>query len=307
MDAIQVVVPTNITPGCFVSVVAVVGTTVSNSATIAVNPGGGTCSDPNLGITGDLLLSFGGQTNVNSGNLTIAQLTAPMGGGALGTFNGAIGNFQNTQGAQYSSGFGFVSIGSCIITLPLAGGATNPFQTTGLDAGTITVTGPTEGPVALMLNPVAAGSYIGLLDSGFIPQSGGAFTFDGSGGKDVGSFEVIVNFPNPLLSWTNISSVSPISQSQGLTLTWMGGDPNSDVQIMGSSSSGNVTVGFLCFAPVTALTFTVPTYVLDALPLGNGNLSLFNGTTPVSFTATGLNYGSASGVVGFTINATYTN
>ncbi|HYL39424.1 MAG TPA: hypothetical protein VEV17_26135 [Bryobacteraceae bacterium] len=307
MDSIQVVVPPGLTPGCFVSVIAVVGTVVSNSATIPVNPGGGTCADSNSGITGDLLLSLGGQTNVNSGSLTVAQITGPSGQGGISTFNAASANFQNTQGAQFSSGFGFVSIGSCIVTLPTASGSTNSFQTTGLDAGAIRVTGPTEGPITLMANPISAGSYVALLDSGFIPDSGGAFTFDGSGGNDVGSFEVIVNFPNPLLSWTNMTSVSPISQSQGLTVTWTGGDPNSDVEIFGSSSSGNVSVGFVCFAPVSWQSFTVPSYVLYALPLGDGSLSLFNATTPVSFTAAGLNNGVASGAVGFTIDATYSN
>lgn len=308
MDAIQVVVPPNVAPGCFVSVIAVVGTTVSNTATIAVNPGGGVCVDASLGITGSLLLTLGGQTNVNSGSVTIAQLTSPTSaGGGLSTFNAAIAGFQNTQGSQFGSGFGLVSLGSCIVTLPGSGGSTGSFQTTGLDAGTITVTGPTEGPVTLTANPFAAGTYFGQLDATFIPDSGGAFTFDGAGGKDVGNFEVIVNFPNPLLNWINMTSVSPISQSQGLTVTWIGGDPNSYVEITGSSTSGKVTVSFLCLAPDSQQTFTVPSSVLYALPLGDGNLSLFNTTTPVSFTAAGLNNGFASGIVGFTINATYGN
>jgi hypothetical protein len=261
-----------------------------------------------LGITGDLLLTLGGQTNLNTGSVNVAQFTGPSGsGGGISTTNAAIANFQNTQGTQYSSGFGFVSIGSCIVLLPGSGGSSTPFQTTGLDAGTITLTGPTEGPLTLMTNPFAKGSYFGQLDAAFIPDSGGAFSFNGSGGNDVGSFQVVVNFPNPLLNWTNMTTVSPISQSQGLTVTWIGGDPNSYVEITGSSTSGNVTVSFVCLAPDSQQTFTVPSSVLYALPLGNGNLSLFNSTTPVSFTAAGLNNGFASGIVGFTINATYGN
>jgi hypothetical protein len=56
---------------------------------------------------------------------------------------------------------------------------------------------------------------------------------------------------------------------------------------------------------VSAQQFTVPAYVLAALPLGNGNLYMENITKYQSFAASGLDAGYAFGGVQYTINWTY--
>ena len=55
------------------------------------------------------------------------------------------------------------------------------------------------------------------------PLTGGtAYTFTGPGGKDVGKFTATLTFPVPL-TWTNESSISAVTESQGQLITWTGG------------------------------------------------------------------------------------
>jgi hypothetical protein len=58
-------------------------------------------------------------------------------------------------------------------------------------------------------------------------------------------------------------------------------------------------------APQADLQFTVPTYVLLALPAGQGSLSLFNSTQAVLFTVTGIDFGTASASTSFSNTPAY--
>lgn len=62
---------------------------------------------------------------------------------------------------------------------------------------------------------------------------------------------------------------------------------------------------FTCYVPVSAGTFTVPSYVLLAMPVGTGTVMLENSTAPVTFSASGLNYGIGIAATTSTISATY--
>lgn len=50
---------------------------------------------------------------------------------------------------------------------------------------------------------------------------------------------------------------------------------------------------FNCYAPQTALTFTVPSYITMAIPAGSGYLSLTNATKLLNFQVSGLDYAYA--------------
>jgi hypothetical protein len=173
-----------------------------------------------------------------------------------------------------------------------------------LDAGTINLTGPagTYG-----LSKFVTGSYEASLPAGAITSSGGAFTFNGAGGVDVGSFNTTINLPNPLLNWTNQSTDATVNRAQGIPISWTGGASNSYVVITGSSS--NTTTGasgsFTCITTQTALSFTVPSYVTSTLPAGSGSLDVENIANYGTFTATGLDIGIAFGFTGASINSTY--
>jgi len=173
------------------------------------------------------------------------------------------------------------------------------------------VTGPSgTQPV----NPIASlpGAYDTQLPTGFIPAAGGSFVFTGTGGKDVGAFTATVKYSNPL-TWTNMNAITSVNRSQGATVTWSGGAPNSYVLISGSSSSpatanganGIVSAGFFCYAAVGAGQFTIPSYVLLGLPAGMGSLNVENATTQTPFTASGLDYAYGFAAISFAIAPLY--
>jgi hypothetical protein len=156
--------------------------------------------------------------------------------------------------------------------------------------------------------PAVPGFYGANLPAGYIPSAGGSFTFAGTGGANVGKFSSTLNFPSPL-SWTNSASISAISRSQGVSVTWTGGAAGTYVTINGTSTATvagqPLSVSFTCAAPVSAGQFTVPSYVLLALPAGSGTLGLDNFTNPTTFTASGLDFGYQYAGSDVSINATY--
>ena len=106
----------------------------------------------------------------------------------------------------------------------------------------------------------------------FIPTTGGKFTFaNGSGGPDVGSFNTSLTVA-PTLVWTNMSSVGPnISSSAPPTLTWTGGDTSGYVIIQWVVGAASGRIGFSittfsCTVPQSALQFTIPQWVMLAMP-----------------------------------------
>ena len=174
---------------------------------------------------------------------------------------------------------------------------------TGLNAGTITVTQPSGGPVTLTSVPSVAGDYFAQLAT--IPPTGGTFVFTGGGGTDVGPFTATVNFPNPLLVWTNQSAAAAVTRAQGLTVNWTGGAAGSYVIISGSSSNANATGFYTCLAPVAADTFMVPYYILLGLPAGTGSTEVGNNTSYGTFAATGISSGVTYGGLAFAVTTTY--
>jgi hypothetical protein len=152
---------------------------------------------------------------------------------------------------------------------------------------------------------VLAGEYFVTPANSFFPATGGTFTFTGTGGKDVGPFTASISYSNPL-SWTNMSSISAVTRASGQQITWSGGTPNSFVFISGSSASNTASASFTCYALANAGQFTVPSYVLLALPpSSNGTLSI-NNTNFSTFSASGItNGGTVTAGVSFSINPNY--
>lgn len=324
LNQYNVVIPSNSQTGCGVSVAAVVNNVTSNFGTLPIEPGGGVCQDTALGYNGTQLSAEVTQTNYSSGVVELFQSTSPATSGTgTTTTQLAIGNFTQYTGSTTVSTSGFISLGSCTVTEVAVVTGTTTVTTTGLDAGNITVTGP-GGTVPLVseasLFP-AIGTLAGLyatinasgastLPTGFITP-GGTYTFQGTGGTttpSVGPFKTQIVFSNPLFQWTNQAAAANVTRSAGQQITWTGGSPGTYVYMSGSSSNGSISGSFQCYSPVEALAFTIPGFVLDTLPAsstGAGNLAVENSTAPVSFTATGINYGFGIGALSYSINATY--
>jgi uncharacterized protein (TIGR03437 family) len=307
LNQINVTIPTNVQTGCGVSVVAVTGTVVSNTVTIPINPGGGVCSDSAFGITGTQLLSESGQTSTpaySGGYLSVSRSIYD------GMTEGEIGaSFLSYPASQTSfTGYTSPSLGNCIVIQAIqTTSTTTPTLPTALDAGTISVTGPAG---TQQIPELAIGAYSLQPSSTFLPATFGTFTFTGAGGKNVGPFTVSISYSNPL-SWTNMNAITSITRSQGVTVNWTGGASGTYVFIYGGSSnaSGSVSVSFECYASVSANQFTIPSYVLLALPTtsSNGSLSVSNYAPSQPFSASGLTTGSASASagVGFSISPAY--
>jgi uncharacterized protein (TIGR03437 family) len=313
VDEVDVTIPANAPTGCFISVVGVSTAGVTtNFLTLPI--GNGECQDPGLGYSGSTLTALSGQTTVRTGFVEMIYTTSPAVSGSGTQVNTeAAADFQSTTGSAYGTGSGIVSIGGCFVLESSAsstGGSTGTSTTTPLNAGTITVTGPNAAPVTLMTEGAnLPGYYFDMLPAGFLTTSGGSFQFQATAGTvapAVGAFTTSVNFPTPLLQWTNQAAAATVTRSAGLLITWTGGSAGTYVIISGTSSSTSASGFFTCLAPVAAGQFTVPSYVLGTLPASTiGSLGVANETVPQSFTATGLDYGFAIGYVSYDISATY--
>ncbi len=276
---INVYVPQNVQPGCGVPVVGVGAGFASNTVTIPVAAGSGVCVDPIHGIDGNAILASTNQTSYTSGTLAVAQVSTVKQTSAF-----ASGGFIKDQNVPYAPGYGLVTPGGCLV-LQSATGLTGTI--TYLDAGSISVTGPGG---TLQLTKAVQGQIIAYevnFPAGFFPASGGTFTFQGTGGPDVGPFTVSVTDSSPLV-WTNQSAITAVNRAQGVTVTWTGGVPGTYVSISGGATTIAVSGTFLCYAPVEAGQFTVPPYVLQAIPAANGGINLLNQGNPQTFQATGL-------------------
>ncbi|HEY6344369.1 MAG TPA: hypothetical protein VIY49_22985 [Bryobacteraceae bacterium] len=299
VDQIDVVIPSNVLPGCFVSVVATSGSIVSNTVTIPVGLPIGPCSDEAQSYSGSQFQALAtGKANIQVGTILVAE----------GIFSSetpawnAGATFQVVQSGLYGSGYGDVSDGGCVVMSPAAS-TTGPFQSYGLDAGTIAVTWP--GGLDIMNEaPGVPGIYLGSLTAG--PSDSGSqgiqYSFVGTGGKDIGPFSSGVTLESPPLIWINLGSVTAVTRSQGVTVNWVDptSGPLSDIEIRGGTvmttpGGATVPVGFVCHAPVTAGSFAIPPSILMALPAGTGTLSvahIFNAIYPANgpfdlFQATG--------------------
>jgi uncharacterized protein (TIGR03437 family) len=307
LNQINVTIPESVHLGCNIAVVGTIGGDVSNFGSLAISqPGGGECTDAVFGISGSLISTLSGQTSVKYGDVFVAQLVRPATPPASGTVtdNVAFADFEKETGASFGSSSGSIfSIGSCYVSQVVNISGTIP-TIVGLDAGTIKLAGPAG---SYTLTSLEKGEYEDLLPAGAITSSGGAFTYNGSGGADVGSFSAAINLPNPLLDWTNQSADAKINRSQGVKVDWTGGGSGTYVIILGSSS--NQTTGangsFTCVANQSDLTFTVPDYVTGTLPAGSGTLTVENVASYTTFTAPSLDFGIGFGFTGNQINVTY--
>ena len=272
------------------------GTAVgSNTVTLPISMTGGACSQPSFVLDPSVAQALSSRSTVHFGSLSVSQYSGQASVG---------GSFNSIPGSALTAFAGSgAPAGSCVI-VPQPGAY--PVDLVGL-GGSLALTGP-AGPLGLATGDWA--NYGGVLPSSAIPANGGTFTFDNGGYQyaTVGPFSASVTFPAPL-EWTNQSLIYGIARSQGLELTWTGGDAGGAVAIRGSAfaRAGSQTPGasFLCSAPSNPGKFTVPASILQALPPGAGTLTLENQSAPQSFSASGLDAGYAHAGAVYTINVAY--
>lgn len=329
LDQINFTVPAGLS-GCSIPVSVKIGTVVSNFTTIAVAPNGGTCSDP-LGLSSTQLDRIRSTGSLKLGSISLARIDAELSIPGIGSLSvksdsGSADFVEYTpltieSSAGLNAG-GAPSYGTCYVFSGSPGSTEieDPTPLKQLDAGIlINVNGP-KGAKTLKKVPTTVGFYSetfgtsGINIPGFPGGTGdtsyldpGTYTFNnGAGGADVGGFNASLTIP-AVLNWTNRAAVTTVNRAQGLTVNWTGADPNGYVVIYGYSAVGSgstaISATFICSERGSAGTFTVPSQVLLALPatpsgsggltdLPPGALALTSGSTPVSFTAPGLDVGT---------------
>jgi len=305
VNIINLTIPVSVPTGCYVPLAAVTGNVISNVVVFPIHPGGGSCVETALGgtITGDQILQST-QDTLKAGGVTLVQTNATNAKGVLTVTNTAGASFQKYTGllAAATGRGALLSAGGCAVG-PLIGGG--PLTQVGLDAGTIAFTGPGGPAITLPLQLGIMGVYGASLADGSIPSSGGTFTFTGSGGVDVGSFTSTLTLSNPILNWTNQSAAVTVDRTQGLLVTWTGGNPGTYVVIGGTSTStaSGAIAGFGCRVAAEAGQFTVPSYILQGLPAGSGGVNVQNDIFS-TLSAAGLDNTSAGGTISFSHAAT---
>ncbi len=304
VNQINLTIPASVAQDCQVPVVAVTGKVISNVVVLPIHQGGGTCvSQLTAGrtITGDQILK-NTQDTLRVGSLNVLQTNVTNAKGTLTVTNSAGASFFKDSGllAGATGRGGNLSPGSCAV-YPIIGGG--PITPVGLDAGSLTLTGPAGPAITLAPQLGIKGENGATLAANVIP-SGGTFTFTGSGGTDVGPFTATLTIANPNFNWTNPSAATAIDRTQGLLYTWTGGLPGTYVFLGGTSTGSGVTAGYSCKVPVEAGQFTVPSYILLGLPAGSGGASIQQHDTDTSFSATGLDDAGISAVIEFSVAGT---
>jgi hypothetical protein len=304
VNQINLAIPTSVPADCQVPLVAVTGKIISNVVVLPIHQGGGTCVTQLAAgrtITGDQILKDT-QDTLKAGSLSVIQTSVTDAKG-IRTVTGSAGAsfFKSTGLLAGATGRGDnLSPGGCAVYPIIAGG---PITIVGLDAGSLTLTGPSGLAVALPELLGIKGQNGAILAAGVIP-SGGTFTFKGSGGADVGPFTSTLTIANPNFNWTNQSAAATIDRTQGLLYTWTGGLPGTYVLLGGTSTGSGVTAGYSCKVAVEAGQFTVPSYILLGLPAGSGGVSIQQHDTDAGFSATGLDDAGVTAVIEFSVPTT---
>jgi len=305
-DQLNFQLPGNVPTGCAVPFQISVNGQLSNSTFIAIAPDANATACVQPGFTTQQLQNFdnGGTYTVGAFSLTSFSETVQ---GTIVTVSNVGGAFTKFTGFQFAgaaaASLNSSTIGTCTVTR--ATGNASPVVTgaggTSLDAGNITLTGPTGSKLtnaALTETKTATssgtdivyslgiGSFGGITVPGFVDGTivPGTYTLNGAGGADVGKFNASVSIGSPLTVTGGLPG--SVVRNSSLTLNWTGGNATDLVEIFGSSSTaatGGTTTEFICLTTAAQKTFTVPSSVLNQLPAStSGILAVLSSVAPTS-------------------------
>ncbi len=304
-DQINFTLPADAPTGCSVPLQVRIGDSYSNTTYIAIAAAGrNACQHPYLTEQTLTRLAEGGTMVTGSFSLLKQSTSISVQGMSLDMTTEAIGGSFQRIGvgglAEVSEGMD-MPVGACQVyrsrgdqeALLLGPPPVQP-----LDAGAqLTLNGPNASNVAVPRDADSRSYYKSLAQTTSLPGgipglpgglpnipglggSGspviaqGTYTLRGTGGADIGPFSATVTVPQPI-TWTNKSSITNITRSSGVTVTWSGGGTSDFVSIIGTSAQrvgGTDTrpiyqaVIFTCITNASARTFTVPASVLTQLP-----------------------------------------
>jgi uncharacterized protein (TIGR03437 family) len=314
LDQIAVEIPQGVS-GCYASAYAKTGNIMSNFVSIPIAATGRVCADW-FTTSDDVQRLLGtGKTEVSLGWFYLSKFLSYSPGSAgvpasMNTLDSATAQFLRYtpfDSSNWGAVGGFGNPG-CLVT---AWPTQNPFVSPilkRLDAGpAVTLTVP-DGTTRVLTKMNVSNFAFSVSSSTqgaqlFIPDAGGTFRFNAPGGVDVGPAEATISANNPLV-WNEHTTITEVSRTQPLTVTWRGGAPGGLVIIQGGSFAGpnaEIFTSFGCTVPVELGTYTVPRDVMASMVASRvfapqnsptGTLLVQYFTLPARFTATGLDHGS---------------
>jgi uncharacterized protein (TIGR03437 family) len=313
IDQIVTTVPSDAPFGCFVPVqVRLGGQTTSNAVTMAISDGNTPCSDAHSPVQ-KLLLSGGngGLMLATRWNVREDLISDPATDVSTDQFAAL---FQKYAGGEFAF--------DPLISLPPLGTCTTytrsrdvdsvglfgllgqfPGLGSALDAGSsLRVQATTAPKSSTLLGYYAA--FLGSTNSSTPPSvlnAGSAVSVVGTGGTGVGGFTANFTAP-PVFDFKERASLQLISRSEPLPLSWT--PASGTVLIVGINYNQpfDVSQAFVCAAAGSSGGFTVPSYVLQTLPLSLSRVGRTSGllmvglTVPSTFTAPALNEGHVVGL-----------
>jgi hypothetical protein len=316
-------VPAGAPLGCWVPVqIRTSGTTVSNTATMAISADGSPCSDSNNALSAPFLggRKVGLIALLRTDVIEDVGTQLPNQPAPNVTTDSAMMTFQQENATPFTFNpvFSLPPPGSCTAYTaagdlfdgdPLPGALTSGKF---LNAGTpLTLANATDNrtvkrPTSNARNYQPLGyTYTGSLVPSSLFLSPGAFTMSGPGGADVGSFQAQITLPSPL-AWSNRAQTTAITRSQGFTVNWNGAPDGQSVIIFGGGVDlpTNSSAIFACVAPAGASSFAVPAAILGNVPATRVNLLQSKGVVyvgalptqnPATFSASGIDIGAIVG------------
>ena len=258
--------PASIAADCFASVQVTAGGQISNSVTIAIAPTG------QNSCTGGVNPATLAKLDSGTGNVTMAGLILGQIVGAGGTVGGVINQY---TAAEFLIPYSGPKIGPCSVLdeTYAANGKEPSAPDATLDAGTLTLTGPSGVPLTVGKIPGANGvSYNGSLSI----TNGATYTLAASGSSQVAPFSITATFPSSF-TVSNFGSLASINRAQPLTVSWSGSGFNTlRILIIDDVIANTLTHGVAvsCNVPASMGTFTVPAAALSYLPLGSGTVQV---------------------------------
>jgi len=321
VDQIVFEVPANAPLGCYVPVqVRTNQTVLSNSVTMAIQTNGSACSDPFNSLSAAYLK--GGKVGVAVLSRSDDYLDVDANTPTDATSDLGMLTLRSAPGGSYffNPAISAPPVGSCSTytvsgshpawTLPdLFGGLGME-----LDAGAkVSVSGSSNTSIARAAASPLYAALLGSTDpafgtSGLVINNSGVTTVSATGGNRVGPFSVAIPAV-AALNWNNRLQIESVNRSQPLAITWdTTGLQNALMIVAGSEYDlpSNTQRSFVCSALGSAGTFSVPAYILGALPPSRANVGQSTGVVMlgalpaqavVPFSATGLDSGLGIGVV----------
>jgi hypothetical protein len=310
-DQINFTLPSNVPTGCTVSLQVSVNGVLSNPTFLSIAPSTSASACVAAGLTTAQLQNLDQGGTLTGGGFSLEQFSANItqaGTSISEKIAIASGAFTQVTGYQLASSPVVTSQpGACQVIQSTTNTSTAVVTSSGatnLDAGVITLNGPSGSnisnaaltetsntyslPISEQFTPPISGVTLpGIPNASIVP---GTYTLRGAGGKDVGAFNASITLGSTLTITGGLPAT--VTRNAGLTLNWTGGNSTDTVEIFGSSGTTSSITTFFCITTAGPGTFTVPASILNQLPAvttaavtagtGSGILAVFSSPSPAS-------------------------